>query len=197
METKPKTISEKIADAKAQIISNSKDAKWAKTTLDKLISLQKQDDIEPVEMIVPTKEVKETIDSGSVRISRTIRGFLFEAKGGMYTFVDNRMVAVCAMLHTLFELHNKERNEEEESLYFSFQNAVSYIFQTPIFASLDEKMLFRTAADILKNFREYIEIKENTAPHEETEKDIESNNVAEQYADALEELKNVPTPPDI
>lgn len=194
--TRATTIKDKIKEIKNRIISNSKDAEWANKMLLELVSLQKQEDVEPVELIVPTKEVRETLDFGAVKIMRTIRGYLVQCKGGMATFVELRMSAVCAMINTLFELHGKERNEEDENIYEAFREAVLYIFQAPIFASLSDELLFGIATDILRRFKEYSEPKQEI-PHEETEEDIKENIEVENTAKAIEQMVNVQIPADI
>ena len=176
MEKKTKKLSrpEQIKQIKQDLISNSKDAKWAKQLISKLVSLQKQEDVEPVELIVPTKEVKESIDFGPCKISRTTRGFLFEAKGGLKTFIEFRMSRVCVMFRTLFELHGKvDKTDDEKELYDSFSSAVLYVCQALIFSSLNEASLFNNAANILKTFNEYCqENADNIQPSEENEIDM-------------------------
>ncbi len=190
-----KPIVERIADLKKLIVATTDRTHVAKL-LDQLLSLQRQADVEPVELIVPTKETRETLDFGAVKIMRTIRGYLVQCKGGMATFIENRMIAVCVMLNTLFELHNKERNEEEKSIYEAFREAVLYIFQAPIFASLSDELLFGIANDLLHRFREYAE-PEQEITHEETEEDIMKNDETEQMMEGLETIVNAPSPPEV
>lgn len=108
------------------------------------------------------------------------------------------MARVCAILNTIFELHNKEdKTEDEQSLYDSFSTAVSYIMQAPIFSSLDERALFQNATAILSSYTDFCtEHYTNAEAADETEEDIKENIQAEQMADALEELANAPLPPE-
>lgn len=192
---KAKKVDDKIKELKDKIVSNSKDSEWGKKMLSQLTSLQKQADVEAVELIVPTKEVKDKIDFGSCMILRTIRGYLFVAKGGLSTFVDLRMVSICAMLNTIFELHTKaDKTEEEQQLYDSFVSAVQYVFQTPIFASLNDVSLFSVASNILSVFNEYCtENIDKATLHEETEEDIKANiahdNIAKVLDEAIQDMK--------
>lgn len=184
---KKKSLNEQLSDCKKEIIANSKDAAWMKKQLSKLLSIKGQIDVEPVELIVPAKEVTDTIDFGACRISRTIRGYLFEAKGGMFTFVDNRMQGVIAMLNALFELHMQPRNELKEHV----ETAVQYVFQAPIFASLKDEMLFGIATEIIKAFNEaYKDEVENAKLREETAQDVEANiamdNISQVAQDVIE-----------
>lgn len=194
---KKPTIDEQIKDLKSQIVANSKDAEWTKKMLAKLTSLQRGALVEPVELIVPQKEVQETIDMGSCKISRTIRGYLLEAKGGMFTFVNNRMASVCAMLNTLFELNKPEKvqSEEDKELFDSFSSAVLYVFQGLIFSSLKDEMLFGIATDILTRFNAYCqENVDNAELHEETAEDIEKNIAFENMGQAMQNIADSPLP---
>lgn len=190
-----KPIVERIADLKKMIVATT-DRTHVSKLLDQLLSLQRQEDVEPVELIVPTKEIRETLDFGAVKIMRTIRGYLVQCKGGMATFVEHRMSAVCAMINTLVELYSKERNEEEESIYEAFREAVLYIFQAPIFASLSDELLFGIANDLLHRFSEYAELKQEIT-HEETEEDIMKNDETGQMMGGLETIVNAPLPPEV
>lgn len=196
-EGKRKSTAEKIAELKKRIIG-CKDTKLTEQLINQLLGLHKQSLHTPVELEVPCSEVKETIDFGACKISRTIRGYLFEAKGGLYTFVESRMVSVCAMLNTVFEFHNKEdKTEEEQMLYDNFINAVQYCLQAPIFASMNEGSLFAIATEILRVFNEYCAENYTNAEYvPETEEDIKANNEMENMGRALETLANAPLPPE-
>lgn len=198
-DNKKPTLDERIKNLKQQIIGNGKDARHTRNLLNELLALHKQSLHEPVEIEVPVREVKETIDFGACKISRTIRGYLFEAKGGMHTFVSLRMTAVCTMLDTLFQLHNKEdKTDDEVNLYEVFKDAVLYCFQAPIFGSINEKCLFDISTDILRTFSEYCSEEydlDEDVP--ETEEDIRENIEAEKMAEALEILAESPMPPEV
>lgn len=196
--TKPTNKKEKFDTLRQQIIANSKDAKWAENQIGLLLSIQKDLLHEPTELIVPVKEVKESLDFGSCKISRTIRGYLFEAKGGMHTFVDNRMTSVCDMLQAIFDLHDKEdKTDDENIIYQNARDAILYVFQSPIFASLDERSLFDIAAAILRTFNDYAqECYTDAKPVDETEEDIRDNITFEQAGKAIEQIANAPLPPE-
>lgn len=198
MATQKKPLNEQIKEIKDKLVSNSKDAEWTKKMTNELLSLHTRSLHQPVELEIPTKEVKETIDFGACKISRTIRGYLFEAKGGMYTFVESRMSRVCAMFNTIFELHAKEnKDEEEQKLYNAFVDAVQYVLQAPIFASLSEISLFAIATNIRSVFNEYCkEYFEEAEATEETEEDIKANDEDEKIAKGLEVIANIPVPPE-
>lgn len=183
-------VQKQIKALQEEMISNAKDAKWMKSQMAKLRVMQNRITHEPMELSVPCHEVKETLDFGACRISSTIRGYLFEAKGGMYTFVESRMNAVCEMLDTLFSLHKKaDKNElegEDKELYETFLDAVLYVFQAPIFSSIDQCSLFSNAASILKSWNDYAEEHYSNAEiKDDTEQDVKENIEFEKAAEGM------------
>lgn len=194
----PSTNESKIAELAGRIVANAKSPRWAKSQIDELLRLQKQS-CEMNKLIdVPLKDVTDKLDFGANVLYKVRDGYVWECKGGMTTHVSLRMSRVCAMLSTLFELRNKEdKNDDEQSLYDSFSTAVAYIFQCPIFSSLNEKALFENATDILRSFHEYCdENYTNGQIVEETEQDIKDNIEAERLAQAVEHLADAPLPPE-
>lgn len=187
-----KKIDDKIKALKEQIIANAKDAVWMKTNLSRLTSLQKQANIEAVELIVPTKEVKQEIDGGPYLYKKTPRGILFSTKGGLYTFVENRLLSTHSMLENLFVLNDKQNiDETEKQITEAYFSAVAYIMQAPIFASLNDETLFGMAASMLKIFSDYTAAHiDNAALNEETESDIRENEQFSQTAEALHHISN-------
>lgn len=196
---KAQKIEDKIADLKKQIIANSKDAEWTKKMLVNLTSLQKQADVEAVELIVPVKEVKQTINFDAYTLKKTPRGILFTAKGGLYTFVESRMQAVYEMLDRVFYIHdNPAEDEETQNLYSAYTDAVAYCMQSPIFCSLGEKTLYETATTLLRCFNEHCEENyEKAELYEETEEDVKANTEFEQAQTAIETIANAPLPPEV
>lgn len=190
MAEKKRKTEDKIKNLKNQIVTNSKDAEWAKKMLVRLTSLQKQSDIEAVELVVPVKEVKQTLDFESYSLKKTPRGILFTAKGGMNVWVEMRMQSVYEMLDRVFYLHdNPAEDDETKEIYQAYSDAVGYCLQSPIFCSLGEKMLFEVAATLLRGFNEYCnENIDNAALREETEEDIRKNIYFENTSKAIDEM---------
>lgn len=196
---KAQKIENRIAELKDHIVANSKDAGWAKKMLVQLTSLQKQADVEAVELVVPVKEVTQTLDFDAYTFKKTPRGILFTAKGGLHTFVESRMQAVYEMLDRVFYMHaNPAEDEDTKSLYKAYSDAVAYCLQSPIFCSLGEKVLFDVATTLLRCFNEHCEENyENAVLHEETEEDIKANTDFEQAGEAIETIANTPLPPEV
>lgn len=174
-----------------QLLSNAKDAKWAEQQVRDILSIQRQLDVEAVELIVPTKEVKATFNADAYTVSKTTRGILFAAKGGMSTFVDMRMQSLYLMLELVYFGENIYESESDAS---AWREAVATIMQAPIFASLGDKALFDIATFIVKSFRENAEQYLEVPVQPETQEDIEANIAHEQANEALNILAEAPVP---
>lgn len=158
--------------------------------LKSLEKLRQQEAVEAVEVEVTTKSVTDEIDFGETKIQRCAKGFLFTAKGGLQTLVSWRMERVCKMCETLFYYRDYAPKEEEaQKLVSALTNAILYVFQAPIFASLNEQTLVYTATDILRRFNDAAEAMIDSAePSEETEEDVKANIKAENEDKALAQL---------
>ena len=179
---------------KSQIISNSKDAHFAEKLIADILREQKFQDERNKLLDIPLSEIKAERDFGACKVYRTIRGYAFEAKGGMITFVEHRMARTCAMFNSLFALCDEaEKIEDKESdtykAYEAFNTAFQYIMQTPLFASLDEQSMFKIATSILQVFNEFAEANyTNAEVHEETEQDIKDNAELDNFNDAVKNI---------
>lgn len=191
---------ERIESLKNQIATNSKDNGWAKRMLDELLSLQRQEDVEPMELCVPMSEVKDTADADSFKVIKTIRGYLFQTRGGaLSTFVESKYASVCSMLDTLMKLIWCADKEEYEQAY---QDYISYVMQAPIFAAeglslpaygkpAEHDSLFNIAIAILKEFNRFTEKHFTEAEAvEETEEDVKDNAVLNNINEAIENAVN-------
>lgn len=184
-------IDKQINDCVKEIVANSKDAKFAKSLIGKLKGLYKKEATQPVELIVPQSEVVGHKDFDSTRLTKTIRGYLFEIKGGVYTFVESRMSGVTAMLDLLYNIDEADIEPDDRDL---FQSAILYVMQSPIFASLSQEMLFGMAAEQLRLFNEHSDKLLNRELKPETEADIEANNEMERVREGMEIIANSEPP---
>lgn len=188
-EKKVKSLSEKLQDVKNSIIANSKDAKWAKDLLGELTSLQQQIDVVPQELEVPVASVRDTLDFDAMKIQECEAGYLVTAKGGMQTFVHRRMTAVIEMLEQVFKVQREmlpQATDESRKQYESFVSAVLYVFQAPIFASINATGLYEIATEIVRSFNDYAERQMAAAkPSIETKEDVEGNILQENFEKAV------------
>ncbi|MBD5381938.1 hypothetical protein [Clavibacter sp.] len=194
---KKKTTPEQIAELKTKIV-NCKDVRQSEKLLNQLLGLYKSSFEMNRLLDIPLSDIREEIDFGANKLYRTIKGYVWECKGGMTIFVEHRMTRVCAMLNTIFELNAKEnKTEEEQKLYDSFQTAVAYIMQAPIFSSLNEQSLFQNATAILSTFNEYCtENYTNAEAPDRTEEDYKEDAEMDIISKGIETLVESPLPPE-
>lgn len=193
---------QRIDTLKKQIAANSKDAEWAKKMLHELITLQRQEDVVPMELGVPVSEVKDTADADSFKVIKTTRGYLFQTRGGaLSTFVESKYNSVCSMLDTLMYLVKKNKREEFEDSYL---DCISYVMQAPIFAAMglslpaynkpaEHDSIFNIGLVILNEFSRFTakHFTEAEAPTE-TEEDIKENTIMENAADSIDMMTAEP-----
>lgn len=192
-------IIKKIETLKSELIANSEDAAKAEADLDRLLSLQKQADVEAVELIVPCADVLETLDFEAYTLKKTNHGYLFSTRAGLHTFVPFAARSTAEMMQSVFTLNSVDDVEglkpEDKDL---FTSAVAYIFQAPIFASMSLDALYGIATAIVSHFNEYCETYVNAAQlSEETEEDVKDNTDFKDFTDAVEavskDIKQMPS----
>lgn len=181
-------LSDKIKESKAKIIAISKDTAFAKKELSYLLSLQKQADIEAVELVVPSKEIEETVECGSYVVKKTPRGILFQCKNGVSTFVESRAIGVHSMLSCFF--NKTEVNDEATAEMLEiYKDCVSYAMQAPIFASIDTGISIDLATFLVRAFNEYTSANAvNANLREEAAEDVIAN---KEFAAAVEALNQI------
>lgn len=183
-------IAEKLTALKDSLIADAEDTAKMGGDLERLLSLQKQLDVEPVELIVPCAEVTATLDFGAYVIKKTAHGFLFSTRGGLSVFVGYNVRSVADMLQAVFDMQESgEVSDYDKDLYVS---AVAYAMQAPLFASMRPESLYAISAAILGEFNDY---SSNIVEHEETEADVKENIAFNDATEAVEriteEVKNL------
>lgn len=153
----------------------------------------------PTEIHIPCSDILETIDLGEIKLSRTNSGFLFEAKGGLQTFVHSRFIDPCEMIRGVWDVHKSLESgtfgdEETIKNAETFINAVLYSMQAPIFCSLDSAILYETMAAMLGSFRKYSETMLLQEGRPETEEDVKANVEFEQVSDGLQTIVGAELP---
>ena len=187
MKKKPQS---KLEELKTRIINDSKDARQTKKLLAEALRLQKAE-CEMNKLIdIPLSHVKRELDLGANKVYQSKEGYVFECKGGSYTFVEHRMAGVCSLFNTLFYLYDKkEESEESKEVYENFSAAFQYVMQSYIFSSLDSRSFFDIATAILKAFNNYAEENySNAENYEETEQDLKENAEMENISEAIKEI---------
>lgn len=190
-----KKIKDRIKEVKTRIITESKDAHHAEALIAELLQLHKKQEAMNKLVDVPVAEINEELDFGAWSLHRTPKGILFSAKGGMHTFVEMGMSSVYMMLRNVFEIHGDK--EKYKDICENYTNAVAYVFQCPIFSSLEQPALFGIATYILKTFNEYCETNFTNAEEAEyTEEDIKLDIEQDKLTEAIERIADAPLPPE-
>lgn len=197
MKENKKSLNEQIKDAKAKLISNSKDAKWSEDTLNLLLALHKRSLHTPVELTIPVSEVQDTVDFGAYSIKKTIRGYLFQCKQGFSTFVGFEMAGLCDILQSAMEYgNNKDRDEFEQY----FIDCIAFVMQAPIFAAMgmslehyghkqDIDPLLNIGLSIIQEYKRFTDkYIVNAKEQPETEEDVKENISFEKTMQALDNI---------
>lgn len=168
-----KELKTKIDEVVNQIKTNSKDAKFAASLIDKLLSLKGQLDVEPMRFCIPEKDVIKEYDNDSIRFVRCKGYIAFQAKGGLYLIVSPRMSGLYQHLEVVLDMKDKydELTEEQKKTYDFLYLATTQILQLGIFATCDDEFFFGIAEDIVKRLQTMTEKALNTELQDETYKE--------------------------
>lgn len=205
-----RTNKDEIDKLSQQIISNSKDQKWAKEMIQELLRLQKQDDDMNKEIDVPISEVLETVSFGATEASKTVRGYLFKTTyhPGLWTFIGSNYGNACSMLQWAMDCQQALNDNKKFKGCEGFIESVEVVFQAPLFAAMgwslpmigkkiDLTSLLNISNDIKKEAQRFDDEHGNPAePRQETSEDIADNIEFENTGRALETLANAPLPPE-
>lgn len=166
-------LKNKIEGVVNQIKTNSKDAKFADSLIDKLLSLKGQLDVEPMRFVIPEKDVIKEYDNDSIRFVRCKGYIAFQAKGGFYVFVSPRMSALYQHLEGLLDMKDNFDNltEEQKEGYDTSYLYTSILMQTMLFAVFDAKMFSDLSSDVMNRYKEFLDRYKNIPLQEETHKE--------------------------
>ena len=184
MDDKKTVLKERFNEVKNQILSNSKDAHWAKNAIDELVSLKGQLDHEPTIVYLPTKDVEKQFKGETYEMSIMKDGTAVYHTYGGYTVVAKPNLT--SLAGTIEEYVNSQdyvlelNDEEKENLQLSL-SAFSYIMSLPTFAFSDLAFTYDIAGSIVSFLREKSETLLNEELKDETREDTEAN---EQFRDA-------------
>lgn len=185
-------LQEKLKAAKAKIISNSKDAHFASALIDELIGLQKQADVEAVELIVPCSEVEHIrqIDDVTVLI-KTLRGYLYKHGQMSYVYVPYGENSLYEAMVEFDELLGKSDRNDDENLTIAM---IVRMLEWHTVAFYDAEALIGSATaanDIIKGI---VDRATAMISEMESEADIKENAEFEKSRKAIEELIHTPIP---
>lgn len=186
-------LKERFNEVKNLIVTNSKDAHWAKNALDELVSLKGQLDHEPTIVHVPVEKIERTVKGETFEIHKMKDGtVVYHVYGGYTVVVDSRMNTLNNAILDYMELiesANDMTGEEKVNAELSI-SAFGYIMSCPIFAFVNAEFTFDMASKIVQFLRETSNELLNEELLDETNADIEMNNRFKDATIALDELKS-------
>ena len=179
-------LQQKLKEVKAKIKTNSKDAHFAEALIDELVGLQKQADIEPVELIVPSAEVEHTYQIDDVTtLIKTAKGYLYKHGNLSYVWVPFGLNTLWKTLNELDEILAKDEPTEEEGVVVSMINRM---MQWHTVAFYDAETLVDSAHASVKILNDAIERYKQDVTAKETEGDIKANADFDNATKAIDEL---------
>ena len=169
-----------------------KDAKYADTLIDKLLSLKGQYDVEALAFNVKEKDKVKEYDYDSFVITVYTSGIMFKNRGGYHVWISPRMETLYNFMLSFIHMKDdyEELDENQRRVYNIALVAITYIFNAPIYAPLDDDFFFGVAADI-KGRLEALVDKLNKEPlHDETYvDDAEFENQREVIEEITKDIK--------
>lgn len=187
-----KQLQEKLKEVKAKIKANSKDAHFAEALIEELVGLQKQADIEPVELIVPCAEVEQTYQIDDVTtLIKTPMGYLYKHGNLTYIWIPFGLNTLWQTMNELAELLGKSERTEEEDIMISMVNRM---LQWHTVAFTDAESLIDSAQASVKILNDAIKRYEDRISPKETQEDIKANTEFAEASKAVENIANEPIP---
>lgn len=187
-----KQLQEKLKEVKAKIKANSKDAHFAEALIEELVGLQKQADIEPVELIVPCAEVEQTYQIDDVTtLIKTPMGYLYKHGNLTYIWIPFGLNTLWQTMNELAELLGKSERTEEEDIMISMVNRM---LQWHTVAFTDAESLIDSAQASVKILNDAIKRYEDKINPKETQEDIKANTEFAEASKAVENIANEPIP---
>ena len=187
-----KQLQEKLKEVKAKIKANSKDAHFAEALIEELVGLQKQADIEPVELIVPCAEVEQTYQIDDVTtLVKTAKGYLYKHGSLTYIWIPFGLNTLWQTMNDLAELLGKSERTEEEDIMISMVNRM---LQWHTVAFTDTESLIDSAQASVKILNDAIKRYEDKINPKETQEDIKANTEFAEASKAVENIANEPIP---
>ena len=180
-------LQQKLKEVKAKIKTNSKDAHFADALIDELVGLQKQADVEPVELIVPCAEVEHAYQIDDVTtLVKTPKCYLYKHGGLSYIWVPFGLNTLWQTMNELDEILGKEERTEEEDVTIAMINRM---MQWHTVAFYDAETLIDSANASVKILNDTLARYKERISTKETEGDIKSNVEFSNASDAIDSLK--------
>lgn len=182
-------LEKRLEETKANLISNSKDARFAKKLISDLISLKGQIDLQPIQ----TEDIGEVVDEleGQTFVIRKHElGVSYHQYNSMDVRIKANITSAYEFISSMID-HKKDYEtltKEEKEAFDITLSAMGYILATPTFAFSDETFFFELASFIVKFLREKTDELLNAPLQPETVDDLKKNEAFEEAVMAVEQL---------
>lgn len=187
-----KQLQERLKEVKAKIKANSKDAHFAEALIEELVGLQKQADIEPVELIVPCAEVEHTYQIDDVTtLVKTAKGYLYKHGSLTYIWIPFGLNTLWQTMNEFEDLLAKEERTKEEDIMISMVNRM---LQWHTVAFADAESLIDSAQTSVNILNAAIRRYEDRVNPKEAQEDIKANTEFAEASKAVEDIANEPIP---
>ena len=197
-QTKTTQLQKRLLEKTKQLTSISKDAHFAESLIEEILSLKAQMCVEATELYVREKDVIDVFDFDSVCFKICTTGILFHAKSGYTAWIEPRCRALFGEIVeilkkkkeilSLSEDERKDKGTDELEMYEQLFSAWVHVLEMPVAASISPKILFDTVSAFLKSFREETDRMLSQPLHEENAKDLIDNANAQQAEELLDGL---------
>lgn len=184
-------LKSKLNELKTKIKTNSKDAHFAETLLDELLSIKGQIDVEPTLVHVPLSDVDRELDGETFTMAVLKNGdAVYHVRGGYTLIADgSRMFALAQTIKDYVDSKDLlgELTDEEREMYELDMSASTYILNLPMYAFTDQDFKYNIATMCIKWLRESYD-KALEEPLQEEDKELDDS--FEDAAIALEDIKD-------
>lgn len=179
-------LKKKIDEIKAQIKANSKDAHFADTLTNELLSLKGQLDVEPLELNVGKRI--DHFSGNAFEIVKTDRGIMYHEFGGYTIFTTPTNEALYVMLADYVDNKDeyKKLDGEEKEIFDLNLSAIAYCLTVPKFAFSNVDFTYDIAEKVIQFLNNSFEEAMNADLQEET---ITEDEQFKQATLALEDIK--------
>lgn len=177
-------LKEELKNIRAKIKANSKDAHFADTLLDELISVKGQIDVEPTLVYLPMKDIEKQVEGETFIMAMMKNGdAVYHVKGG-YTIVADgaRMYSLAQTIKNYIVESDSvnDMDEEQKEMFDLDMSATTYVMNVPMYAFSDQDLKYDIASMCIKWLRESYEEAMNAELQDEDKgKDAEFENIVE------------------
>lgn len=153
------------------LVSNSKDPKFGKELVEKLLSVKGQIDSTATLLHIPLDNVVEKLEGETFEMMFTKDGTaIYHLKGGLDIVCKSQFLCLNQALIDIVKKSKEQENDSEEDKkdFEDFVKATSYVLNIPLYAFSDSNTLFEFANMSISKIREIYEREFGKELQEET-----------------------------